>query len=43
MSTGIRPRKVTKRRSRKKHRKPTMDQRRMWRTEGKVLESVNIG
>jgi len=28
---------------RKKHRKPMMDQRRMWRTEGIVLESVKIG
>jgi len=25
------------------HRKPMMDQRRMWRTEGIVLESVKIG
>jgi len=28
---------------RTKHRKPMMDQRRMWRTEGIVLESVKIG
>jgi hypothetical protein len=28
---------------RKKHRKPMMDQRRMWRTEGIVLDSVKIG
>jgi hypothetical protein len=28
---------------RKKHLKPMMDQRRMWRTEGIVLESVIIG
>jgi len=28
---------------RQKHRKPMMDQRRMWRTEGIVLESVKIG
>jgi hypothetical protein len=27
---------------RKKHRKPMMDERRMWRTEGIVLESVKI-
>ena len=27
---------------RKKHRKPIMDQRRMWMTEGIVLESVKI-
>jgi hypothetical protein len=26
-----------------KHRKPMMDQRRMWRTVGTVLESVKIG
>jgi hypothetical protein len=26
-----------------KHCKPMLDQRRMWRTEGIVLESVNIG
>ena len=26
-----------------KHRKLMMDQRRMWRTEGIVLESVKIG
>jgi len=28
---------------RNKHRKPMMDQRRLWRTEGIVLESVKIG
>jgi len=28
---------------RKKHRKPMMDQHRMWRTEGIVVESVKIG
>ena len=28
---------------RNKHSKPMMDQRRMWRTEGIVLESVKIG
>ena len=28
---------------RNKHRKPMMDQSRMWRTEGIVLESVKIG
>jgi hypothetical protein len=28
---------------RKKHRKPMIDQRRMWRTEAIVLESVKIG
>ena len=28
---------------RMKHRKPMMDQRRMWRTEGIILESVKIG
>jgi hypothetical protein len=28
---------------RNKHRKPMMEQHRMWRTEGIVLESVKIG
>jgi len=28
---------------RKKHHKPMMDQRRMWRTERILLESVKIG
>ena len=28
---------------RRKHFKPMMDQHRMWRTEGIVLESVKIG
>ena len=28
---------------RNKHRKPMMDQHRMWSTEGIVLESVRIG
>jgi len=28
---------------RKKHRKPMIDQRRMWRTEGIVLERMKIG
>jgi hypothetical protein len=27
----------------KKHRKPTMNQHRMWKTEGIVLESAKIG
>jgi hypothetical protein len=43
MSTGMRARMATMRMRRKKHRKPMMDQRRMWRTEGIVLESVKIG
>ena len=43
MSTGVRARMATMRMRRKKHRKPMMDQRRMWRTEGIVLESVKIG
>jgi hypothetical protein len=34
---------ATMRMRRKKHRKPMMDQPRMWRTEGIVLESVKIG
>jgi hypothetical protein len=40
MSTGMRARMATMRMGvqmgRKKHRKPMMDQRRMWRTEGIV-------
>jgi hypothetical protein len=28
---------------RKRHRKPSLDQRRMWRTEGIVLKSEKIG
>jgi len=28
---------------RNKHRKPMIDQRRMWRTEGIVLQCVKIG
>jgi hypothetical protein len=43
MSTGMRARMATMRMRRKKHRKLMMDQRRMWRTEGIVLESVQIG
>jgi len=43
MSTGMRGRMATMRMRRKKHRKPMMDQRRMWRTEGIVLESGKIG
>jgi hypothetical protein len=43
MSTGMRVRMATIRMRRKKHRKPMMDQRRIWRTEGIVLESVKIG
>jgi len=43
MSTGMRARMVTMRITRKKHCEPIMDQSRMWRTEGIVLESVTIG
>jgi len=45
MSTGIRARMATMRMRmrRNKHCKPMMDQCRMWRTEGIVLESVKIG
>jgi len=45
MSTGMRVRMAMMRMQTrtKKHRKPMMDQRRMWRTEGIVLESVKIG
>ena len=44
MSTGMSARMVTMRMRmrRNKHRKPMMDQRRMWRTDGIVLESVKI-
>ena len=43
MSMGMRARMAKVQMRRKKHRKPMMDQRRMWRTEGIVLESVTIG
>jgi len=43
MLTGMRVRMVMMQMRRKTHRKPMMDQHRMWRTEGIVLESVNIG
>jgi len=43
MSTGMRATMATTRMRRKKHPKPMMDQRRMWRTEGIALESVKIG
>jgi hypothetical protein len=45
VSTGMRARMAMLQMQirRKKHRKPMMDQRRMWRTEGIVLESVKIG
>jgi hypothetical protein len=45
MSTGmsVRMAKMRIRMRRKKHCKPMMDQRTMWRTEGIVLESVKIG
>jgi hypothetical protein len=45
MSTGMSARKATMRMrmKRNKHRKAMMDQRRMWMTEGVVLESLNIG
>ena len=45
MSTGMSARMGTMRMllSRNKHHKPMMDQRRMWRTEGIILESVKIG
>jgi len=42
MSMGTRARMTTMRMWRKKHRKQTMDQRRMWKTEAIVLESVKI-
>jgi len=45
MSTGMTARMAMMRMQMKckKHRKPRMDQRRMWRTEGIVLQSVEIG
>jgi len=43
ISTGMRARIAMMRMSRKKHRKLEMDQRRMWRTEGIVLERGKIG
>jgi len=43
MSTDMRARMATMWMRRRKHRKLLMDLRRMWRTEGIVLESVNIG
>jgi hypothetical protein len=43
MSTGMKARMATMSMRRKKHQKPMMDQLRMWRTEGIVLESVKIG
>jgi len=43
MTTGMRARMATMQMRRKQHRKLTVDQRRMWRTEGIVLESVKIG
>jgi len=44
MSTGMSARMVTMQMwmRRNKHCKPMMDQRRMWRTKGIVLESVKI-
>jgi len=43
MSMGMRARMATMRMRRKKHRKPMLDQLRMWRTECIVPESVKIG
>jgi hypothetical protein len=43
MLTGMWVRMATMRMRRKKHRKPMMDQCRMWRSEGIVLESGKIG
>jgi hypothetical protein len=45
MSMGMRASMATMRMQmrRNQHCKPMMDQRRMWRTEGIVLESVKIG
>jgi len=43
MSMGMMARMARMRMRMKKHCKPTMDQCRMWSTEGIVLESVKIG
>jgi len=43
MSTGMRARMSTMRMRRKNHHRPTMDQCRMWKNEGIVLESVKFG
>jgi hypothetical protein len=43
MATGMSASMVTIRMRRNNHPKPIMDQHRMWRTEGIVLESVKIG
>ena len=43
ISTGMRARMATMQMRRKKHRKPMMDQCKMWRTKGIILETVNIG
>jgi len=43
MLTGMRSRMATMWMRSKMYCKPMMDQRRMWRTEGRVLESVKIG
>jgi hypothetical protein len=43
MSMGMRARVAIMWMRRIIHRKPTMDQHRMWRTEDIVLESVKIG
>jgi hypothetical protein len=39
---GMRARIATMGMRRKMHRKPMMDERRMWRTEGIVLDSLKI-
>jgi hypothetical protein len=43
MSMGMRARMAMMQMRRTKNRKPTMNQHRMWRTEGIVLVSVKIG
>jgi len=45
MLTGMSARMATMRiqMRKNKHRKPMMDQRRMWRTQGTVLDRVIIG
>jgi hypothetical protein len=43
MSTGMRASLPTMQMRRKVHCKPMMNLRKMWRTEGIILESVKIG
>jgi hypothetical protein len=42
MSTGMRVKMAMMRMRKKNHHKPMMDQCRMWRTDGIILDSVTI-